>query len=58
MLRIKFTCGLALKDMWIVFNKFGKIGDVYITKKVSKHGVKLGFLRFSMIINIQLLIKG
>lgn len=37
---------LDLKDLWMVFAKFGKILDAYIARKLSKLGKRFRFIRF------------
>jgi hypothetical protein len=35
-----------LEDLWKVFGRFGRLGDVYIPKKVDKWGRKFAFVKF------------
>lgn len=41
-----YVTTLDLKDLWLVFSKFGKILDAYIAHKLSKLGKRFGFIRF------------
>ncbi|MCI42544.1 endonuclease/exonuclease/phosphatase family protein, partial [Trifolium medium] len=33
-------------DLWKLFLKFGKVGEVYIPKKLDKRGRRFGFVKF------------
>ncbi|GJV13593.1 RNA-directed DNA polymerase, eukaryota [Tanacetum coccineum] len=39
-------------DLWILCNKYGKVADVYIAKKLSKMDKRFAFVRFLNVINI------
>ncbi|MCI01200.1 RNA-binding protein 25-like, partial [Trifolium medium] len=34
------------KEIWVTFAKFGRVGDVYIPKKVDKWGRRFGFVKY------------
>jgi hypothetical protein len=37
---------VRVMDLWGLFSKFGKVGEVYIPKKLDKNGKKFGFVKF------------
>jgi RNA recognition motif-containing protein len=36
----------SIEDLWKVFSRFGRLGDVYIPKKVDKWGKKFAFVKY------------
>ncbi|MCI15232.1 RNA-binding protein 25-like, partial [Trifolium medium] len=40
-------------DLWELFAKFGKVGDVYIPNKVDKWGKRFGFVKFKDVKDVE-----
>jgi hypothetical protein len=38
-------------DLWGLFNKFGRVGEVYIPNKLDKKGQRFGFVKFKEVSN-------
>jgi len=43
--------------MWKIFRRWGKVNDVFISKRVNRRGHKFGFVRFTGVGNEQWLAK-
>ncbi|CAL0322838.1 unnamed protein product [Lupinus luteus] len=43
-----FPVSFGTGDMWSVFSKFGKVGEVFIPPKKDKRGNRFGFVRFAL----------
>jgi RNA recognition motif-containing protein len=41
-----FPVDVKVMDLWGLFSKFGRVGEVYIPKKLDKNGNKFGFVKF------------
>jgi RNA recognition motif-containing protein len=41
-----FPNGIKGVDLWHRFGRFGKVGDVYIPKRVDKQGRRFGFVKY------------
>lgn len=48
---INFPNHMVEEDLWNLFQEYGKIADVYITKKLSKTRRRFAFVRFLNIID-------
>lgn len=50
-----FPENFGTKEMRSVFNRYGKVGDVYISARKNKQGNDFGFVRFLYVPNIKYL---
>jgi RNA recognition motif-containing protein len=41
-----FPLDVKVMELWGLFNKFGKVGEVYIPNKLDKKGQRFGFVKF------------
>jgi hypothetical protein len=41
-----FPVDVKVMDLWGLFSKFGRVGEVYIPQKLDKNGKKFGFVKF------------
>jgi hypothetical protein len=39
-------------ELWRLFAKFGRVGEVYIPKKLNKQGQRFGFVKFKEVTNV------
>ncbi|PNX70332.1 serine/arginine-rich splicing factor 2-like protein, partial [Trifolium pratense] len=44
-------------DLWKVFGKYGRVGEVYVPNKVDKRGCRFGFVKFKEVRNVEELSK-
>lgn len=44
-----FPNDLVEKDLWHLFEEFGKIANVYIARKLSKNGRKFAFVKYLIV---------
>jgi hypothetical protein len=44
-------------DLWRVFAKFGRVGEVYVPKKLDKWGRRFGFVKYLEVSNVEELSK-
>jgi hypothetical protein len=42
-------------ELWTIFAKFGRVGEVYVPKKRDKRGNRFGFVKFKEVTNIEAL---
>jgi RNA recognition motif-containing protein len=42
-------------DLWKLFLKFGKVGEVYVPKKLDKRGRRFGFVKFKDVGDVEVL---
>lgn len=40
-------------ELWKTFAKYGKVGEVYIPKKLTKWGKRFGFVKFKEVVNVE-----
>jgi hypothetical protein len=46
-----FPDNVKVMDLWGLFNKFGRVGEVYIPNKLDKKGQRFGFVKFKEVSN-------
>lgn len=54
---MKFPYYIIHSDLWRTCSRFGKVCDVYISKKMSCMGKHFGFVRFSGNVNVDHMIE-
>jgi hypothetical protein len=50
-----FPVEVKTMELWGLFNKFGKVGEVYIPNKLDKKGHRFGFVKFKEVTNTKAL---
>ncbi|KAK2442363.1 zinc finger CCCH domain-containing protein [Trifolium repens] len=50
-----FPVEVKTMELWGLFNKFGKVGEVYIPNKLDKKGHRFGFVKFKEVTNAKAL---
>ncbi|MCI40109.1 RNA-binding protein 25-like, partial [Trifolium medium] len=48
-----FPDDILVVDLWKVFAKYGRVGEVYIPKKKDKWGRRFGFVKFKEVKNVE-----
>ena len=49
----RFPEGMMEKDMWRIFQKWGKVWEVFIPRTKNKLGHRFGFVRFKEVVDVQ-----
>ena len=49
----RFPEGMMEKDMWRIFQKWGKVWEVFIPRIKNKLGHRFGFVRFKEVVDVQ-----
>ena len=49
----RFPEGIKEKDLWQIFQKWGKVWEVFIPKSKNKKGHRLGFVKFKGVVDEQ-----
>jgi hypothetical protein len=44
---------LLVVDLWRVFAKYGRVGEVYVPNKVDRRGRRFGFAKFLEVLNVE-----
>ena len=49
----RFPEGIKEKDLWQIFQKWGKVWEVFIPKSKNKKGHRFGFVKFKEVVDEQ-----